>query len=138
MGFLIDTCIWVDVERGDISPRDVSRYTGSEAVYISPVTIAELTYGAEITADENIRQKRMAAIARLQKKPMLRIDEITGTIFGRIAALLTRQGRGADFRVQDIWMASQCIQHNCGMLTSNRKDFSDIPGLDLVIFGEQI
>jgi len=136
MGYLIDTCIRVDAERGKISPRDVSRYTGTKPVCVSPVTIAELTYGAEITADENIRQKRMAAIARLQKKPMLRIDEITGAIFGRIAALLTKQGGGAGFRAQDIWLAGQSIQHNCSLLTSNKKDFADIPGVELIVFGE--
>jgi predicted nucleic acid-binding protein len=40
MGFLIDTCIWIDVERGSISPADVARYTGAEPVYLSPVIIA--------------------------------------------------------------------------------------------------
>jgi hypothetical protein len=36
MGFLIDTCIWVDVERGAISPADVALYTAKEPVFISP------------------------------------------------------------------------------------------------------
>jgi site-specific recombinase XerC len=35
---------------------------GKEPVYISPVTIAELKYGAEIAADPNVRQKRLAAL----------------------------------------------------------------------------
>ena len=46
MGYLIDTCIWVDVERGKISLHDVSLYTGTKSIFISPVTIAELSYGA--------------------------------------------------------------------------------------------
>ncbi len=135
MGYLIDTCIWVDVERGKISPRDVSLYTGIEPVFISPVTIAELTYGAEISRDENIRQKRISALARLEKKPLLLIDEITGSIFGRLAAILSQQGRGVNFRIQDLWLASQSIQHNYALLTRNKKDFIDIPGLELKIFG---
>jgi predicted nucleic acid-binding protein len=138
MGFLIDTCIWVDVERGKISPQDVSYYTGKEPVFISPVSIAELTYGAEITKDESIRQKRTAVLNRLKKKPVLIIDETTGDIFGRLSAALIRHGRGAQFRVQDIWLASQAIQHGYKFLTRNKKDFVDIQGLDLVIFGEEI
>jgi predicted nucleic acid-binding protein len=136
MGYIIDTCIWVDVERGIISPRDVAHYTRKEPVFISPVTIAELTYGAYISKDESIRQKRIAALARLAKKPILIIDEATGGIFGNLAAALSRQGRGSDFRVQDVWLASQAIQHGYFLLTRNKKDFFDIPGLELRVFGE--
>jgi len=44
MGILIDTSIWVDVERGALSPAEVAAVTGLEPVYISPVTIAELRF----------------------------------------------------------------------------------------------
>ncbi len=134
MGFLIDTCIWIDVERGSISPADVARYTGAEPVYLSPVIIAELTFGAELARNENIRQKRMAALDRLRKKPFLIIDEITGEIFGRLAAALRRDGKDHEYRVQDLWIASQAIQNSFTLLTRNEKDFKDLPGLDLVIF----
>jgi hypothetical protein len=81
MGFLIDTCIWVDVERGKLSPPDVAQVTDLSPVYISPITIAELKFGAEIAMDPSIRQKRLAALNRLKRKPLLRIDEVTGDIF---------------------------------------------------------
>ncbi len=55
MGVVIDTCIWVDVERGKLSPADVQGFTGSEPVFMTPVTIAELTYGAEVAVDDNVR-----------------------------------------------------------------------------------
>ena len=93
MGFLIDTCIWVDIERGAISPADVAKFTKNEPVFISPVTLAELMFGAEKATDERIRQKRMAALDRLRKKPFITIDEITGEVFGRLAATLSRQGK---------------------------------------------
>ena len=101
MGYLIDTCVWVEVERGTINPFDVSRYTKEEPVFLSPVTIAELTFGIEMAKDESIRQKRIVAINRLKKKPFLYIDETTGEIFGRIAGILHKNGRSADFRIQD-------------------------------------
>jgi predicted nucleic acid-binding protein len=138
MGFLIDTCIWIDVERGSISPADVAVFTTNEPVYISPVTLAELTYGAEMAKDENIRQKRFTALAKLRKKPISLIDESTGEIFGRLAAWIHKSGKEYHYRVQDLWLASQAIQNNYKLLTKNRKDFQDIPGLDLVIFkGDQ-
>ena len=57
MGFLIDTCIWIDVEQGVLAPADVASVTGDAQVFLSPVTLAELKFGAEIakmlTCDKN-------------------------------------------------------------------------------------
>ncbi|HAK46534.1 MAG TPA: VapC toxin family PIN domain ribonuclease [Spirochaeta sp.] len=135
MGVLIDTCIWIDVERGKLSPADVQMITGAEPVFISPITIAELAFGVEITDSENIKQKRAAALERLKKKPVLTIDSDTGSIFGRLSAALRMTGRGADFRIQDVWIASQAIQNGFPVLTKNTKDFQDIPGLNLLSIG---
>ena len=57
-------------------------------------------------------------------------------IFGSISGHLKKAGRAADFRIQDIWIGSQAIQNGYRLLTRNRKDFQDIPGLDLIVFGE--
>jgi predicted nucleic acid-binding protein len=133
VGFLIDTCIWVDVERGTISPADVAVFTKEEPVYISPVTIAELTFGMEMANSRDLRNKRAAALNRLKKKPLLSIDELTGDIFGRIAASLRVQLKTHRHRVQDIWLASQAIQYDFGLVTMNVRDFEDIPGLKLIV-----
>ena len=133
MGYLIDTCIWVDIERGTLAPADVASFTGIDAIFISPVTIAELKFGAENTSDMNIRQKRQAALLRLKRKPILRIDETTGEIFGSLAAQMKATGLQYRHRVQDLWIASQAIQHGFTLLTYNEKDFIDIPGLSLKI-----
>jgi len=133
MGYLIDTCIWVDIERGTLAPADVSSFTGIDAIYISPVTIAELKFGVENTSDIHIRQKRQAALMRLKKKPILRIDETTGEIFGSLAAQMKSSGLQHRHRVQDLWIASQAIQDGLTLLTYNEKDFIDIPGLSLKI-----
>jgi len=134
MGFLIDTCIWIDVERGSTGPADVTKYTSEEPVFISPVTLAELAFGAEMAKNEQIRQRRMAALERLRKKPFVIIDEITGLVFGRLAAYLRRKGKDHRYRVQDLWLSSQAIQNGLKLLTRNEKDFEDIPGLDLIIY----
>lgn len=136
MDVVIDTCIWIDVERGRISPADIQTFTGQNSVFISPVTLAELTFGVEMSRSADIKQKRAAALERLKKKPVLTINENTGIIFGQLSAELKRQGRGADFRIQDLWIASQAIQNNCAVLTYNHKDFKDIPGLQIIVPGK--
>lgn len=138
MGFLIDTCIWIDVERGALAPADVASVTGDEPVFLSPVTIAELKFGAENAKMADLRQKRLAALARLRRKPLLIIDETTGEIFGDIAAQIKKNGSRHHYRVQDLWLASQAIQHGYRLLTHNRKDFADIPGLALVVWEDAV
>src|SRR6516162_5473387 len=132
MAFLIDTCVWIDVERGALAPADVAALTRSEPVFISPVSLAELRFGADIAPDPATRQRRLAALRRLARKPLLPIDGSTGDIFGSLAAQIKAAGREHRYRVQDLWLASQALQHDCRLLTRNPHDFEDIPGLDLV------
>ena len=134
MAFLMDTCVWIDVERGVLAPGDVEVLTQREPVFMSPVTLAELRYGAEITPDPGIRQRRLAALRRLERKPLLSIDGTTGSIFGSLAAQIKTAGRQHRYRVQDLWLASQALQHTCRLLTRNGHDFEDIPGLNLVVY----
>ncbi|MGH9455567.1 MAG: type II toxin-antitoxin system VapC family toxin [Terriglobia bacterium] len=130
----MDSCVWIDVERGVLAPADVAALTRNEEVYLSPVTLAELRFGAEIAADPRVRQRRLAALHRLERKPLLAIDGVTGTIFGTVAAQIKAAGRQHRYRVQDLWLASQAIQHACPFLTRNPRDFEDIPGLDLMTY----
>jgi predicted nucleic acid-binding protein len=133
MGFLIDTCIWIDVEQGVLAPADIASVTGNAPVFLSPVTLAEMKYGAEIAKDPDVRQKRLSALRRLQHKPLLMIDAATGITFGELVAALKLQGKGHRQRVQDLWLASQAVQHGYTLLTRNGKDFADIPGLVMVV-----
>ena len=138
MGFLVDTCIWIDVERGTLSPADVASVTGDESVYLSPVTIAELKFGAENAPSADLRQKRLAALARMKRKPVLVIDEATGEVFGDLAAQIRKNGQQHRYRVQDLWLASQAVQHGFRFITHNGKDFADIPGLELVVWKDAV
>ncbi len=61
------------------------------------------------------------------------VSQNTGEIFGDIAASLRKKG-GHAYRVQDLWLASQAIQHGFHFLTKNKKDFEGIPGLSLVLW----
>lgn len=117
------------MEHGLLTPEAVAAITGDEPVYLSPVTVAELKFGAECASDENIKQQRLASLARLRVKPSLKIDEATGEVFGSLAAYLKSVGKKHRPRVQDLWLASQAIQHGYPLLTRNTKDFADIPGL---------
>jgi len=68
----------------------------------------------------------------LQRKPLLTINGDTANILGGLAAYIKASKRGYRYRVQDLWLASQAIQYGFRLLKQNKKDFADIPGLDLV------
>ncbi|MBI5385984.1 MAG: PIN domain-containing protein [Verrucomicrobia bacterium] len=132
MGFLIDTDIWVAVERGTLAPADIHAVTGTEPVFLSPVNVAELQMGIELVADEATRRKALAAMRRLRRKPLLRLDYDTGEVFGHLAAQLRKQGRSEEFRIMDLWLAAQAVQRKFSLLTFNARHFKDIPGLKVV------
>lgn len=133
MGFLIDTNLWVAIERGRLSAADINAITRQVPVYVSPVNMAELRFGMEMIKDTKEKQRAAALLRRMRRKPLLRITDRTGEIFGELAARLTKMGRGVDFRIQDIWLASQALQRDFILITSNAKDFKDIPELKLVV-----
>jgi len=133
MGVILDTSIWVDVERGRLAPRDVQALTGDEPVYVVPPVIAELEYGVQRAKTDDQRSRRASAVARIKKKPCIGIDKDTGETFGRLAAMLDSRGTPSTHRTQDIWIAAIALQHNLKLLTRNGKDFKGIPGVDVEV-----
>ena len=131
---LVDTGVWVEVERGRLSVADLAGIVGDVPVFGSPVSIAELTQATEISLDESVKRRRRATLQRLREKVILPIDSETGLIFGKLSTELVKRGRGSPtHRIQDIWMAAQAMQHKIRLITYNRKDFDDIPGLDVLV-----
>lgn len=133
MGFLIDTNLWIAVERGQLSPADIHAVTKQATIYLSPVNLAEIRFGIEMMTDARQRRRAMTSLRRMRRKPLLRITGETAEVFGTLAAALTQAGRGHDFRVQDLWLAAQAMQRKFTLLTANAKDFQDIPGLKFIV-----
>ena len=133
MGFLIDTNLWIAIERGSIGAADIAAITGQQPVYLSPVNLAEIRFGIELMSNARKKQRAMAALRRMRRKPLLRITRETAEVFGVAAARLTRSGRSASFRIQDLWLASQALQRDFTLLTANPKDFKDVPELKVVV-----
>jgi len=129
VGFLIDTNIWIAIERGRLSAADIHAITRQAPIYLSPVNLAEIRFGIELMADAKQKNKAMAMLRRMRRKPLLRIGAETAEVFGALAARLAKSGRGPDFRIQDLWLAAQAIERKFTLLTANARDFRDVPGL---------
>lgn len=129
MGFLIDTNIWIAIERGRLSAADIHAVTRQAPIYLSPVNLAEIRFGIDLMADAKQKHRAMAMLRRMRRKPLLRIGAVTAEVFGMLAAQLTKSGHGHGCRIQDLWLAAQAIERKLTLLTANAKDFRDVPGL---------
>lgn len=132
MGFLIDTSLWIAIERGRLSAADIHAVTRQSPIYLSPVNLAEIRFGIDLMADAKQKHRAMATLRKMRRKPLLRIGAETAEVFGALAARLAKSGRGHDFRVQDLWLAAQAIERKFTLLTGNARDFEDLPGLQFV------
>lgn len=132
MGFLIDTNLWIAIERGKVSAADIHAITKQVPIFVSPVNLAELRFGLELMTDSKHKTRAMGMLRRLRRKPLLRITGETAETFGMLAAGLAHSGRGAEFRIQDLWLAAQAVQREFTLLTANAKDFQDIPELKMI------
>lgn len=133
MGWLIDTSLWIAVERGALGAADIHAVTRQEPVYLSPVNVAEIRFGLELLRPGRQKQRAVAMLRRLRRKPQLRITVETAERFGTLAAALKKAGRDPYVRVNDLWLAAQAIQRDFRLLTSNVRDFADIQGLRVVV-----
>ena len=132
-GLLIDTSLWIAVERGPLAAADIHAITPQEPIYLSPVNLAEIRFGLELLRTGPLKQRATAMLRRLRRKPQLRITVETGETFGMLAAKLRKSGKDPHVRVNDLWLAAQAVQRDFRLLTSNAKDFVDIPGLQMVV-----
>ena len=137
MGVILDTCIWVDVERGTLAPADVMRVTGDLPVFLTPPVLAELEYGIYRAKTDDQRIRRMSAMTRIRRKPCLTMDRTTAEIYGRLAGMLDNAGKPTAYRTHDVWIAAIAIQHDHVVLTRNIKDFEGIPGIRLLRLPER-
>ena len=88
MGWLIDTSIWIAVERGQLGAADLHAITRQEPVYLSPINVAELQFGVDLLRSGALKQRAAAALRRMRRKPQLRITVETAEVFGSLAAAL--------------------------------------------------
>jgi hypothetical protein len=132
VGWLIDTSLWIAVERGTLGAADIHAVTQQEPVYLSPVNVAEIRFGLELLAPGRQKQRALTMLRRLARKPQLRITVETASTFGALAAKLKKAGKDPHVRINDLWLAAQAVQRDFRLLTVNARDFDDIPGLRVV------
>lgn len=100
---------------------------------ITAVTLAELSVGPLVAADDQERATRQAHVQQAETDfDPLPFDAAAARAFGGVAASLRRAGRKAAARTYDAMIAAIAIAADLPLYTCNPSDFADIEGLKVV------
>lgn len=122
---LLDTNIIFALLKGDVSIAD--KIDSSSQVYLSAIVIGELFYGAQYSIQIEKNIKNINKLKSTYK--VLNIDDETSSIYGKIKAVLRKNG--TPIPENDIWIAATAIQHKLDLSTRD-KHFEQIDDLNLL------
>lgn len=131
MGCVIDTCVIINSERdkSDLIAR-ISK-SNSDSFYISVISASELLFGIHRAQTPETKNRRKAFVEEvLLKFPILPNDLTVARMHAEIWAELTIKGK--PIGAHDMWIAATCLANGHALVTENIKDFSRIPGLEIL------
>jgi len=100
---------------------------------ITTVTLAELSVGPLVAADDTERAARQARLQQAEADfDPLPFDAHAARAFGRVAASLRRAGRKPAARAFDAMIAAIAVANDLPVYTCNPADFTGIEGLTVV------
>ena len=129
MGWLIDTSLWIAVERGIALRPPTSMPSHDRIQSTCRRSTSPKWFGLELLRAGPQKQRATSMLRRLRRKPQLRITVETAETSGP-AAKIRRAGRDPHVRINDLWLAAQAIQRDFRLLTWNAEDFADVPVAD--------
>jgi predicted nucleic acid-binding protein len=129
---IFDSCIWIGLAAGQVTPRAVIVAAGEAPVFSSVISLGELAFGVEACVDPAERAMRATYLRQVESRPTLGVSKHTAAAFGVLAAAVKQAGRSPRPRYNDLWIAAQAIEHGYALLTLNPTDFAGLPGLRLV------
>lgn len=128
MAQLIDSSVFIALERQDRPASAFAALAPSEPIAMSCITASELLVGVHHAAPAARRTRREAYVeALLARIPIVALDLRVARTHAYVWAHLTAQGQmiGA----HDLLIASTALAHGYDLLTDNVREFARVPGL---------
>lgn len=131
MGVLIDTSVFVTVERGGGELGSLIELVGDQEAAISVITASELLHGVH-RADSAVRRSRRSAFveAVFASVPVIPFDLPVAREHSRLWADLSRRGEGIG--AHDLILAATALHHRSAIVTHNPRHFGRVEGLEVV------
>lgn len=131
MGALIDTSVFVRIERGDRAAEErLAAYQGPVA--ISAISASELLHGVYRAGPAHLAARQAFVEQLLASLPVIPFDLIAARTHGRLWADLARAGSMVGER--DLLIAATAIANGHDVLTCDARSFPRIPGLRAVVW----
>ena len=118
-----DHCIAILRQKLDLS----GRVEAEEELFITSITVAELTHGANRSVHREDNLTRLEVL--FAALTVLPFDGMAGRRFGHLKAELEQTGASLDDL--DLQIASIALEHNLPLATNNTKHFKRVQGLQL-------
>ena len=133
MAFLIDSSLFVALERSDGHPTALMDRLGTQRVALAAITASELLHGVH-RADSAVRRGRREKFVEtvLRSIPVLPFTLEVARIHSRLWADLQR--RGEIIGAHDLLIAATALTHKMAVATLNQRHFGRIPDLQLALW----
>jgi predicted nucleic acid-binding protein len=132
LGALIDTGVWIALEKNELEISALNATARGLLAFTSPIVVGEMKHGVERAFTPIQRKSRQDALDLIVRHPVIAIDSSIAIQWGVLSAQLAMQG-ATRRRSQDLWLAATAIVHQLCLITLNPRDFSDIPGLLILV-----
>ena len=133
MGLLIDTSLFIAIERKAQQPGALLEQFGSEPVAISAITASELLHGVHRAETASRRERRERFIGTiLDSLSILPFTLETARVHAAIWADLVKHG--VIIGAHDILIGATALTHGLTLVTTNRRHFERIDGLKLSVW----
>lgn len=128
MAQLVDSSVWITLERRGLTLEDLAQVVGDEPLRLASITASELLFGV-YRADSPERRRRREFFVEevLRLVPVLGFDISTARTHARLWALLATAGTPID--AIDLIIAATAVTHAYSVLTENVRHFNPVPGL---------
>ena len=128
MGVVVDSSIFIAAERGRFDWIGFHSHIGSEPMFLTVITLAELVHGVERADTPERRDARANFVGQLEARyPLLPFDREEALEYARLWAELST--RGLLIGTHDQIIAAIARRHGYRVATLNPVDFNRVPGL---------
>jgi predicted nucleic acid-binding protein len=136
LGLVLDSSVLVAAERKHLTTLDAIKKirdtTGDLPIVISSLTVAELGHGIHrADTPERSRQRRQFLDELRAQVPVHPVTESTAEIIARVGA--EQAAKGINLPLGDLIIGACALELGYSIATSNSRDFTRIPGLNVVM-----
>ena len=133
MGFVIDSSILIEFERGRLDLSDYINRWGDDAFFISVISMSELLHGVNRAQNDSIRIRRSAFVEGVfERFPILPITPDIARFYSQVWANM--QAQGCMIGLHDSWLAATCLTYGFSMVTHHVREFERVSGLNVEVW----